>query len=178
MLKSVSDFDEMLRAGVISPGSSPFVESKRPPAADQSEVESGAKVLAEARTSVAVEVVDAVRRVERARVLVVSTNFLVGQRVQRALWSECYVLVKSGGRVPSFEGAFDLIVLVEALTDLDRLLEQNLPVVVVTGYEQKAAVEARLQGRKALVVAAAEIERRMLEAVQELVGALLPLEPG
>ncbi len=55
---------------------------------------------------------DTTRRLERARILIVSPDFNLGQRVQTELSSECYSVVMNDRKVLSSGLTFDLVVLV------------------------------------------------------------------
>lgn len=170
----MSEFDEMLRAGVISPGSQPHVESTKGTPSGEGLPTATVTVTSEARDGTLVAVDETSRRLERARVLILSTTFEVGRRAQAALASECHSLVSCDKKPLSQGLTFDLVVFVANFIGVERVVAQNIPVVLLCWPEARAAAAALVQGRRIAVVTIPDLEERLLEQVQSFVGAWLP----
>lgn len=163
----MNDFDDALRAGIISPGSSPFVEEKPAPAADQANVKSGTTVTEEARTT-EVAAVEVRSRLQKAHVLIVSHDHAAAMRVKDAISAECATTVATDPR-PLEQGRFDLVVL--AGVHFNGVPELRVPAVLIAGPDALARAQSVIAGRRAAVVASPYAPAELLARVQELIGA-------
>lgn len=168
-------FDEMQRAAAISPGSSPFIESKKATPTGEGLPLATVTVLSEARGSVAAEVGYAGRvRRERARVLLLSNDFLLGQRAGSALESQCTVDQTSDRKVLLRPLRYELVVMLGEFEGAERVLRQNLPLVLLPWSNGYNAANALAVHPRVAVVPLQDIERLLLAQVEAWVGVWVP----
>lgn len=143
-IRPVSEFDEMLRAGAISPGSTPYVEAKRARAADHAEVTAQARVIHETRTSTTARAGGPRRPVQypKASVLVVTADPAVAAQVQAALAQVVHAIVAADPGPLALGLTFDLVLADAALPDLVRLVTLAPNVLVLTEEPQLARAQS------------------------------------
>ncbi len=143
----MGDFDEMLKAGVISPGSTPYVEGKRAPATEQEVTTAQVTVTNEVRTSVTTGPHGSL-----ASALVVSDNPSVLFRARSRLQGMCQTVTASDPSLLELGLTFDLILADAALPDLERVLMPGRNVLLLADEADFAGVHTLAASRAVRVL--------------------------
>ncbi len=167
----MSEFDEMLRAGVISPGSQPFVESKKPTPTGEGLPTATITVVGQTQTS-------GPARIERPRgprpstvrdgpILLLVQDQATGTQLRDRLKAvrPCMIETEASALDLGFR-PWSILVVDAELPGYARVLEVPLPVVVLAREAAIDAAERALGARKDEVLMTPVEAEPLLRAVQ------------
>ncbi len=167
----MSDFDEMLRAGLISPGSQPHVESKKPTPSGEGLPSATVTVVRETQTSGPARVEGALRPTVRdGPILLLVSDHATGAALRDRLQSvrKCTIATGASALDLGFR-PWSILVVDAELPGYERAFEVPLPVVVLAREAVIDAAERALGARKDEVLMTPVENEPLLRAVEKAI---------